>query len=107
VESSRRGEVLCQDTFALGSTKGIGRNQLYAVVDTDSSYAFGLLFTTKRPEAAVAVLHNHVLPLYQEWAILISALLTDNGREFRGTNAHPTRDLPGPQRHRTSAYKGR
>ncbi len=42
--------------------KGIGRVYLHAVVDTFGSYAFGFLHVSKQPEAAVAVLHNDVLP---------------------------------------------
>jgi hypothetical protein len=46
------------------------------VVDTFGSYAFGFLHTSKQPEAAVAVLHNDVLPFYQ-----------DLGCQFTGYNA--------------------
>jgi transposase InsO family protein len=89
VESSRPGELLCQDTFQVGHIKGVGKVYLHVVVDTYSSLAFGFLHTTKRPEAAVAVLHNDVLPFYQERDIPVAAVLTDNGREFCGTDSHP------------------
>lgn len=89
VESSRPGELLCQDTFYVGRLKGVGKVYLHVVVDSFSSYAFGFLHTTKRPEAAVAVLHNDVLPFYAEREIPVSAVLTDNGREFCGTQTHP------------------
>jgi transposase InsO family protein len=59
------------------------------VVDTFSSYAFGFLHTTKLPEATAAVLHNDTLPFYAERMIPVSAILTDNGREFCGTPSHP------------------
>jgi transposase InsO family protein len=89
VESARPGELLCQDTFTVGRLKGIGRIYLHTVVDTYGSYAFGFLHTSKRPEAAVAVLHNDVLPFYQAQELPVEAVLTDNGREFCGTDAHP------------------
>ncbi len=89
VESSRPGELLAQDTFYVGRLKGVGRVYLHAVVDTFSSYAFGFLHTSKRPEAAVAVLHNDVLPFYRQHGIKVSSLLTDNGREFCGSDSHP------------------
>ena len=89
VESSRPGELLCQDTFQVGHLKGVGRVYLHVVVDTYGSSAFGFLHTTKRPEAAVAVLHNDVLPFYEERAIAVQTVLTDNGREFCGTENHP------------------
>lgn len=89
VESSRPGELLCQDTFYVGRLKGVGRVYLHVVVDTFSSHAFGFLHTTKTPEAAAAVLHNDVLPFYGQKQIQVSAMLTDNGREFCGTDTHP------------------
>lgn len=89
VESSQPGELLCQDTFFVGNLKGIGKVYLHAVVDTFGSYAFGFLHVSKQPEAAVSVLHNDVLPFYRELDLPIGAVLTDNGREFCGTEAHP------------------
>ena len=89
VESSRPGELLSQDTFFVGTFKGVGKVYLHTVVDTYSSYGFGFLHTGKVPEAAVAVLHNDVLPFYGERAITVERVLTDNGREFCGTDTHP------------------
>jgi transposase InsO family protein len=59
------------------------------VVDTYGSYAFGFPHVSKQPEAAVAVLHNDVLPFYQDLELPVGAVLTDNGREFCGSEAHP------------------
>jgi transposase InsO family protein len=89
VESSRPGELLSQDTFYVGRLKGVGRVYLHVVVDTYGSYAFGFLHTSKQPEAAVAVVHNDVLPFYQEREIDVTVILTDNGREYCGTDRHP------------------
>ena len=44
---------------------------------------------SKQPEAAVAVLHNDVVPFYARLDLPIGAVLTDNGREFCGTERHP------------------
>lgn len=89
VESSRPGEVLNQDTFYVGRLKGVGKVYLHAVVDSFSSYAFGFLHTTKKPEAAVAVVHNDVLPFYKKHSLKVENILTDNGTEFKGTDLHP------------------
>jgi len=62
---------------------------MHTVIDTYGSFAFGFLHTTKQPEAAVAVLHNDVLPFYEEHGLPVKAVLTDNGREYCGTEAHP------------------
>jgi len=89
VESERPGQLLCQDTFYVGSLKGVGKVYLQAVVDTFGSFAFGYLHTTKQPEHAALVLHNEVLPFYAQHGLTVEALLTDNGKEFCGTDAHP------------------
>jgi transposase InsO family protein len=82
VESSRPGELLCQDTFFVGQFNGAGKVYLHAVVDTFGSYAFGVLGTSKQPEWAVSVLSNDALPFYQDRGITVSAVLTDTGGEF-------------------------
>ncbi len=84
VESSRPGELLCQDPFYVGRLKGVGKVYLQAVVDSYGSFAFGYLHTGKLPEHAAAVLHNDVLPQYKSWKLPIKAILTDNGREYCG-----------------------
>lgn len=89
VESAAPGELLCADTFFVGSLKGIGKLYLHAVVDSYGSYGFGFLHVSKQPEAAVAVLHNDVLPFYEQLGLEVKAVLTDNGREFCGRDSHP------------------
>lgn len=42
MESSRPGELLCQDTFFMGHLEGVGKVYFRAVVDTYLSYAFGV-----------------------------------------------------------------
>ena len=89
VESSCPGELLSQDTFMVGRLKGIGTVYLHGCVDTYGSYAFGFLHTGKKPECAAALVHNDVLPFYKEHGLTVGAVLTDNGREFCGTENHP------------------
>ena len=89
VGSGRPGELLSADTFLVGTPEGIGRVHLHAVVDTFGSYAFGFLHVSKQPEAAVAAVHNDVLPFYAKLDLPVKAVLTDNGRESCGTERHP------------------
>lgn len=89
VESSRPRELLSQDMMFVGNLKGVGKVYLHACVDTYGSYAFGFLHTGKKPECAEALLHNDVLPFYEEHGLKVGAVLTDNGREFCGTENHP------------------
>ncbi len=82
---------MIQDTFFVGHLKGVGKVYVHAVVDTYCSFTFGFLHVSKQPEAAVAVLHNEVLPFYSEKGLKVESLLTDNGKEFCGSEDHPYR----------------
>lgn len=84
VESIYPGYLLCQDTFMVGTIKGVGRIYLQAVVDTYGSFAFGKLYTSKLPETAVDVLYDRVLPFYDSLGFIVEKILTDNGREYCG-----------------------
>ncbi len=89
LEISAPGELLIQDTFYIGNVPGIGKCYLHAAIDAYSSYAFGFLHTSKKPEPAVAVLHNEVLPFYASKNIPVGAIMSDSDKEFAGKEAHP------------------
>jgi hypothetical protein len=52
------------------------------VIDGHSSHAFAKLYLSKVPMTAVRVLHDRVLPFYEEHNIEIQHLLTDKVREY-------------------------
>lgn len=87
-ESRCAGELLAQDTIDLGTRRGAGRLSLQVVVDTYSAYAFALLHTTSRPDAAVAILSNEVIPFHQGRGLAIGAVLTGNGTVYCGDDTH-------------------
>jgi transposase InsO family protein len=90
VESLYPGYLLSQDTFYVGTIKGIGRIWLQAVVDTFGSFAFGKLYTSKLAETAVDVLYDRVAPFYEAQGLKIERILTDNGTEYCGkAMVHP------------------
>ena len=89
VESAQPGELLSADTTQVCRLPGVGRVMLHAVVDTYGSYALGFLHPSKQPEASAFLLHEYVMPFYQQHGLTVGAVLTDNGREFCGTDAHP------------------
>jgi hypothetical protein len=72
VESLYPGYLLSQDTFMVGTIKGIGRIYLQAVIDTYGSFAFGKLYTSKLPETAADVLYDRVLPFYESQGLTYS-----------------------------------
>jgi transposase InsO family protein len=93
VESSRPGYLLCQDTYYVGTIKGVGRIYLQSVVDAFCSLAFGKLYLSKLPMTAVDVLNDCVLPFYEEHGVAVEHALTDNGREFCGRPLHHPYEL--------------
>jgi len=59
-------------------------------VDTFCSVAFAKVYTAKFPVTACDLLHDRVLPFYEALGVSVSAILTDNGREFCGRpEQHP------------------
>lgn len=84
VESPHPGYLLCQDTYFVGTIKGVGRIYMQSVVDAFCSVGFGKLYLSKQPMTAVDVLNDRALPFYDERDVRVEHLLTDNGREFCG-----------------------
>ena len=90
IETEFTGQLVSQDTFMVGSLKGIGKIYLQTVVDCHSRYAWGRLYTSKIPVTAVHVLNNDVLPFFESHKVKVQTVLTDNGREYCGRpDAHP------------------
>lgn len=88
VESSKPGELLCQDTTMIGRLGGMGKIYVQAVVDAYCSLGFAYVHTGKIPAHAAAVLHNEVLPFYCSQDLDVENILTDNGTEYCGTQEH-------------------
>jgi len=84
IEAPHSGYLLCQDTYFVGTIKGVGKIYHQTVVDAHSSLAFGKLYLSKMPMTAVDLLHDRVLPYYEEHGVEIEHMVTDNGREYCG-----------------------
>jgi transposase InsO family protein len=90
IEANHTGELVAVDTFFVGTLKGVGRVYMQSVIDCHNRYAWGRLYTSKLPLTAVHVLNNDVLPFYEQHAVQIATVLSDNGREFCGRpDRHP------------------
>lgn len=60
------------------------------MIDCFRGYAWGRLYTSKRPVTAVHVLKGDVLPFFEQHEARIETILSDNGREFCGWHdRHP------------------
>jgi transposase InsO family protein len=77
-----------QDTFYVGTLKGVGRIYQQTFIDTYSKMAFAKLYDRKTPLTAADLLNDRVLPFFEEHEIVLSRVLTDRGTEYCGTDSH-------------------
>jgi transposase InsO family protein len=84
IETAHPGYLGSQDTFYVGTIKGVGRIYQQTFVDTYSKMAMAKLYTTKTPITAADLLNDRVLPLFDEHGMGIIRMLTDRGTEYCG-----------------------
>ena len=84
IETSHPGYLGSQDTFYVGTIKGVGRIYQQTFIDTYSKVAFAKLYTTKTPIAAADILNDKVLPFFEEHKLPLLRILTDRGTEYCG-----------------------
>src|SRR6201997_509059 len=87
-ESECPGYCGAQDTFYVGTLKGVGRVYQQTFIDTYAKVAFAKLYDRKTPITAAEILNDRVVPFYDEHGIPLSRVLTDRGTEFCGTQSH-------------------
>jgi Integrase core domain len=85
-DSEHPGYCLAQDTFYVGTSKGVGRVYQQTVIDTYSKVGFAKLYTRKTPLTAADTLNDRVIPFFDEHEIHIGRILTDRGTEYRGAH---------------------
>jgi transposase InsO family protein len=84
IETAHPGYLGSQDTFYVGTLKGVGRIYQQTFVDTYSKVASAKLYTTKTPITAADLLNDKVLPLFEEHGLPMLRILTDRGTEYCG-----------------------
>lgn len=84
IETAHPGYLISQDTFYVGTIKGVGRIYQQTVVDTYSKVAFAKLYQMKTAICAADVLNDMVLPFFEEKNVPVLRVLTDRGTEFCG-----------------------
>jgi len=82
INTDYTGELLGQDSFYLGTIKGIGRIYSQAVIDCNCSFAFAKLYSRKGKDAAIDILSTRVIPFYKAMNIVLKRIITDNGKEY-------------------------
>ena len=84
IETAHPGYLGSQDTFYVGTLKGVGRVYQQTYVDTYSKVAHAKLYTTKTPITAADLLNDRVLPFHDEHDLPVLRILTDRGTEYCG-----------------------
>jgi transposase InsO family protein len=84
IETEHPGYLVAQDTYYVGTIKGVGRIYQQTVIDTYSRVAFAKLYTSKHAITSADVLNDLVLPFFDQQEIPVLRMLTDRGTEFNG-----------------------
>lgn len=84
IETAHPGYLGSQDTFYVGTLKGVGRIYQQTFVDTYSKWSAAKLYTTKTPITSADLLNDRVLPFFEEQRMGVLRILTDRGTEFCG-----------------------
>jgi len=84
IETAHPGYLGSQDTFYVGTLKGVGRVYQQTYIDTYSKVAHTKLYTTKTPITAADLLNDQVLPFMEEHGLPVLRIMTDRGTEFCG-----------------------
>jgi transposase InsO family protein len=93
-ESECPGYCGAQDTFYVGTLKGVGRIYQQTFLDTYSKLAFAKLYDRKTPLVAADLLNDRVIPFFDEHELPLQRVLTDRGTEYCGA----------PERHEYELY---
>ena len=84
IETAHPGYLGSQDTFYVGTLKGVGRIYQQTYVDTYAKVAHAKLYNTKTPITAADMLNDKVLPFYEAHDLPVLRILTDRGTEYCG-----------------------
>jgi len=93
IETEHPGYLGAQDTFYVGTLKGVGRIYQQTFIDTYSRVAQVKLYDRKNALVAAEMLNDRVLPFFEEQGIRLLRVLTDRGSEYCGNLQHHEYEL--------------
>lgn len=88
IETQHPGYLGSQDTFYVGTLKGVGRIYQQTFVDTYSKVALVKLYDRKHALVAADMLNDRVLPFFEQQGVRLLRMLTDRGSEYCGNLEH-------------------
>lgn len=93
IETEHPGYLEAQDTYYVGTIKGVGRIYQQTFIDTYSKVAFAKLYDRKIALVAADMLSDKVVPFFEEQQIPLLRMLTDRGTEYCGKAEHHEYEL--------------
>lgn len=84
IETHHPGYLGSQDTYFVGTMKGVGRIYQQTFVDTYSRVAQSKLYIEKTAITAADMLNDRIIPFFDEQGIDLLRILTDRGTEYCG-----------------------
>ena len=84
IDTAHPGYLGSQDTFYVGTLKGVGRVYPQTYIVTYAKVAQAKLYKTKIPITAADMLNDKVLPFYEQHELPVLRILTDRGTEYCG-----------------------
>jgi transposase InsO family protein len=93
IESEHPGYLGAQDTFYVGTIKGVGRIYQQTFIDTYTKVAFTKLYDRKNALVAADLLNDQVLPFFEQEGVRLLRVLTDRGTEYCGSLEHHEYEL--------------
>lgn len=88
IETEHPGYLGAQDTFYVGTLKGVGRIYQQTFIDTCSKVATVKLYDRKNAPVAADMLNDRVRPFFEEQGVKLLRVLTDRGSEYCGNLEH-------------------
>jgi transposase InsO family protein len=82
IETHHPGFLLGQDTYFVGTIKGVGRIYQQTAIDTYSNVGFAKLYLAQNALSAADFLNDKVLPFFDEHNCQVLRILTDRGTEY-------------------------
>lgn len=108
ITTEHPGYLVAQDTYYVGTIKGVGKIYQQTVIDTYSRVVDVKLYTEKTPITCADVLNDRIIPFFAQHQVDILRILTDRGTEFCGTLENHAYQLylsvEGIQHTKTKAY---
>ncbi len=84
IQTHHPGYLGAQDTYFVGTMKGVGRIYQQTFIDTYSKAALAKLYIEKSAITAADMLNDRVIPFFDECELPLCRILTDRGTEYCG-----------------------